>query len=107
MSETEMIPTNVTEIPSQYSDIFQQLNQLNRRGYNLSQNAVKYKTMTNMSLQGLQNISEKVELLARLIGGLKSSVNSLSDLNTQLQGQLDSNNSEYDEKIRRLNDSMS
>jgi hypothetical protein len=96
----------MSDLPPEYAEIFQQLDQLNARGSVLANNAAMYRSIADRSIEGLSAISSKVKQLADMIKALKALLANLNNINSDLQSRLDQIDSEYELRIAELNSKL-
>lgn len=89
-------------LPSEFSNVLEQLNSLTEKGKSLSLRASGLNRIAGQSVEGLRNILEKVKSISDTVKGLKSSLSQLNGLNAELQSKLTTTDNDFKTQMQAL-----
>lgn len=89
-------------LPSEFSNVLEQLNGLTEKGKSLSLRASGLNRIAGQSVEGLRNILEKVKSISDIVKGLKSSLSQLNGLNAELQSKLSTTDNDFKSQMQAL-----
>lgn len=89
-------------LPSEFSNVLEQLNSLTEKGKSLSLRASGLSSIAGQSVEGLRYILEKVKLISDTVRGLRTSLSKLNGLNAELQSKLTTTDNDFKRQMQAL-----
>ncbi len=94
-------------IPQDFADVLGRLNYVMSQGTTISGRVKQLKTILAASLERLRKINENTTSIDDLVKRLKSRLNELEQMNNDLQSRLASNEANFQEQMRELQERQS